>query len=82
MKAFYSDVFVLPLSESHRFPMRKYSRLRERIIDMSGGYASDIEPIVTIHANTIQEAAADAAREVARVDLVSGPGVSRTHDHD
>lgn len=33
MKAFYSDRFVLPLPEGHRFPMRKYSRLRERIID-------------------------------------------------
>ncbi len=33
MKAFYSDVFVLPLPAAHRFPMRKYSRLRERILE-------------------------------------------------
>lgn len=33
MKAFYSDIFVLPLPEAHRFPMRKYSRLRERITE-------------------------------------------------
>lgn len=32
MKAFYSDHFVLPLPEGHKFPMAKYSRLRERII--------------------------------------------------
>ena len=32
MKAFYSDHFVLPLPEGHRFPMAKYSRLRERIL--------------------------------------------------
>jgi acetoin utilization deacetylase AcuC-like enzyme len=32
MKAFYSDHFVLPLPPEHRFPMRKYSRLRERIL--------------------------------------------------
>ncbi len=32
MKAFYSDTFVLPLPEGHRFPMAKYRRLRERII--------------------------------------------------
>lgn len=32
MKLFYSDQFVLPLPEQHRFPMAKYSRLRERII--------------------------------------------------
>ncbi|MFM8920375.1 MAG: histone deacetylase [Limnohabitans sp.] len=31
MKAFYSDHFVLPLPEGHRFPMAKYSMLRERI---------------------------------------------------
>ncbi|MGE3511509.1 MAG: histone deacetylase [Vicinamibacterales bacterium] len=35
MKAFYSDTFVLPLPETHRFPMRKYSRLRERLRDES-----------------------------------------------
>lgn len=33
MKAFYSDHFVLPLPEGHKFPMAKYSRLRERIVD-------------------------------------------------
>lgn len=32
MKAFYSDTFVLPLPEGHRFPMAKYSRLRERLV--------------------------------------------------
>jgi acetoin utilization deacetylase AcuC-like enzyme len=31
MKAFYSDRFVLPLPAGHRFPMRKYSLLRERV---------------------------------------------------
>ena len=32
MRAFYSDHFVLPLPEGHRFPMAKYSRLRERVV--------------------------------------------------
>jgi acetoin utilization deacetylase AcuC-like enzyme len=32
VKAFYSDLFVLPLPETHRFPMAKYSRLRERLV--------------------------------------------------
>jgi len=32
VKAFYSDHFVLPLPEGHKFPMAKYSRLRERIL--------------------------------------------------
>lgn len=31
MKVFYSDHFVLPLPEGHRFPMLKYARLRERV---------------------------------------------------
>ncbi len=33
MIAFYSDTFVLPLPEGHRFPMGKYSRLRELLLD-------------------------------------------------
>ena len=32
MKAFYSDRFVLPLPDGHKFPMAKYSGLRERIL--------------------------------------------------
>ena len=31
MKVFYSDHFVLPLPEGHRFPMVKYSMLREKV---------------------------------------------------
>jgi acetoin utilization deacetylase AcuC-like enzyme len=31
MKAFYADSFVLPLPEGHRFPIEKYSRLRQRV---------------------------------------------------
>lgn len=31
MKIFYTDHFVLPLPEGHRFPMSKYARLREAV---------------------------------------------------
>src|ERR687890_1856846 len=31
VKVFYSDHFVLPLPEGHRFPMVKYAMLRERV---------------------------------------------------
>jgi acetoin utilization deacetylase AcuC-like enzyme len=31
MKVYYSDHFVLPLPDDHRFPMVKYSMLRERV---------------------------------------------------
>ena len=32
MQLFYTDVFVLPLPAGHRFPMEKYSRLREALL--------------------------------------------------
>jgi acetoin utilization deacetylase AcuC-like enzyme len=32
VRAFYSDHFVLPLPDGHRFPMAKYARLRERVV--------------------------------------------------
>ena len=32
MKAFYSDTFVLPLPDDHRFPMSKYRLLREALL--------------------------------------------------
>jgi acetoin utilization deacetylase AcuC-like enzyme len=31
LQAFYTDQFVLPLPQTHRFPMRKYSLLREAL---------------------------------------------------
>ena len=32
MKAFYCDHFVLPLPDTHSFPMAKYRKLRERVL--------------------------------------------------
>lgn len=32
MQAFYTDQFVLPLPDGHRFPMSKYRRVRERCL--------------------------------------------------
>ena len=32
LKCYYTDHFVLPLPVEHRFPMPKYSRLRERVM--------------------------------------------------
>ena len=40
MKLFYADHFVLPLPPGHRFPMEKYSRLRERL-SASGVFDDD-----------------------------------------
>jgi acetoin utilization deacetylase AcuC-like enzyme len=33
MKAFYSDLFVIPLPEAHRFPIQKYPLLRQAVLD-------------------------------------------------
>ena len=38
MQLFYTDVFVLPLPAGHRFPMEKYSRLRQALLE-SGEFA-------------------------------------------
>src|SRR6476659_7756646 len=43
MKAFYSDTFVLPLPDHHRFPMAKYRLLRERLIAERILTAADLE---------------------------------------
>ena len=43
MKAFYSDTFVLPLPDHHRFPMTKYRLLRERLIDLGVLAAADLQ---------------------------------------
>jgi acetoin utilization deacetylase AcuC-like enzyme len=40
VKLFYTGHFVLPLPPGHRFPMEKYSRLRERLA-ASGRFAED-----------------------------------------
>ena len=42
VKAFYSDRFVLPLPEGHKFPMAKYSGLRERILAEGIVHADDL----------------------------------------
>ncbi len=52
MKAFYTDLFVLPLPEGHRFPMAKYSLLRQRVAE--SGLISPHDLLVP-HAATDEE---------------------------
>ena len=40
MKLFHTDLFVLPLPDSHRFPMARYRLLRERL-QASGVFSAD-----------------------------------------
>ncbi|MCP5143214.1 MAG: histone deacetylase [Gammaproteobacteria bacterium] len=44
MKLFYTDIFVLPLPPGHRFPMEKYSRLRQCLLDSGEFVAADMQP--------------------------------------
>lgn len=46
MHAFYSDHFVLPLPEGHRFPMGKYRMLRERLAGVDG-LVMKVAPVAT-----------------------------------
>jgi len=43
MKLFYSDIFELPLPTGHRFPMSKYTLLRERIAAELLGNGASLE---------------------------------------
>jgi acetoin utilization deacetylase AcuC-like enzyme len=78
VNAFYSDTFVLPLPEQHRFPMAKYRLLRERLLEEDILAADDLhipdaiswEHLRLIHETTYVEAiangtiAADAQRRI------------------
>ena len=58
MKIFYTDQFVLPLPDGHRFPMSKYARLRERVAaagivpphELCEPFAATAEQLTTVHA--------------------------------
>lgn len=49
MKLFYSDIFELPLPDGHRFPMSKYTLLRERIANelVDKGASLEVAPSAT-----------------------------------
>ena len=78
MRAFYSDTFVLPLPEQHRFPMAKYRLLRERLVEEGIVSADDLcvpDPIEWVDLRLVHDAgyvdavahgtlAADAQRRI------------------
>ncbi len=54
MKIYYTDHYVLPLPAGHRFPMRKYAALRERVETVAASRrveppAATIEDLVRVH---------------------------------
>jgi len=65
MQAFYSDQFVLPLPQGHRFPMAKYAMLRDAVAHHLSGVqllqaprASDAE-LMRVHTPAYVQAIAD-----------------------
>ena len=44
VQVFSSDRYVLPLPPGHRFPMRKYAALRERVVRMTGIELAEPDP--------------------------------------
>jgi acetoin utilization deacetylase AcuC-like enzyme len=78
LKVFYSDHFVLPLPEGHRFPMVKYSMLRERVVatgicgpgEMRVPRPVSDEEILRAHARTYLQRVVDGTltrREMRRI---------------
>jgi acetoin utilization deacetylase AcuC-like enzyme len=63
MSIFYTDIFVLPLPETHKFPMSKYSLLRERVgqdhrfteSDLKVPPAASDEQILRVHSENYLE---------------------------
>src|SRR5574343_785458 len=80
MHAFYADHFVLPLPEGHRFPMRKYSRLRDRLTAERPGVrfaeappASDGE-LALVHAPAYIQGIAQGTLEASVYREIGFPG--------
>jgi acetoin utilization deacetylase AcuC-like enzyme len=65
MKVFYSDTFVLPLPEGHRFPMQKYRLLRERVA--AEGAVSLDDLIIPLPATDAELGRAHTAAYIDRV---------------
>jgi acetoin utilization deacetylase AcuC-like enzyme len=65
VKLFYTDHFELPLPAGHRFPMAKYRRLRQRIVDSP--WAGHCELLVPDPATDDQLCLAHTADYVRRV---------------
>jgi acetoin utilization deacetylase AcuC-like enzyme len=86
MKVFYTDQFVLSLPDSHRFPMAKYSLLRQRVVasgivrpeDMIVPEMASIEQLLRAHdadyLNRVLEGQLSEA-EVRRIGFPWSPGM-------
>src|SRR6266849_3809775 len=85
MALFHSDIFVLPLPAHHRFPMGKYARLRQKLLDSDvfdeGEFrvppaASDAE-ILRVHCPRYLERVATGALDAAELKAIGFPWSER-----
>jgi acetoin utilization deacetylase AcuC-like enzyme len=76
VRCFYSDTFVLPLPEGHRFPMAKYSGLRAALLaegivppeDLAEAPRASLEDLCRVHTADYVQAVVDGtlSREIQR----------------
>ncbi len=72
MELFYTDHFVLPLPEGHRFPMSKYRLLRERLIASGRFGEADFRiPPAATDAQLFRAHAPDYVQRVVRGELAA-----------
>lgn len=78
MRAFYCDHFVLPLPRGHRFPMRKYALLRERLsgdprIQLEVPAAVTDEALLRVHTREYVRAVVTGSLEPGAVRRIGFP---------
>lgn len=86
MKAYYSDTFVLPLPLGHRFPMAKYSQLRERVVAEGILKASELnespqaseQDLLRVHSSDYLHRVTEgqlSTKEIRRIGFPWSPGM-------
>ena len=79
MRAFYSDQFVLPLPQGHRFPMAKYRLLRDRLSAEMPEVVLEVAPpasdgeLALVHAPTYIQAVAQGTLSEAQQKVIGFP---------
>ena len=79
MRAFYSDQFVLPLPQGHRFPMAKYRLLRDRLSAEMPEVVLEVAPpasdgeLALVHAPTYTQAVVQGTLSEAQQKEIGFP---------
>jgi acetoin utilization deacetylase AcuC-like enzyme len=72
LKIFYTDRFVLPLPENHRFPIQKYTLLRERVTELFQSHPIELlVPHAATHGELLQAHSDDYIRRMENGSLSS-----------